>query len=380
MDPATMMIFCMVVSAFIVGGWKSGKDAVREEARMAREDIRNAIKARRDDLQRKIDDGGKSFRDSPFWWGAHAARSGWRAYRARRGPVAVGGKAPGPLGRIRRAAWEGAKAGAGERWNRRAAERNRPRPSGPGWSRRPRSGARPQGRKPRERRRPGTPQPGWKWRLDREPPPGPAPETPALGSSPRPPEPAPLAPASPGPVPVSGPSPAALPSPPARAITRWGELIPGTDHLWPGPREGQLGDNDVTTPNFHGGSSGDLAGPAAIFRSGRAGSLPALAAASGEAHNHGLWLASMAELQRWQEAHDRLMTQMLEQLQAADGGTDQVNGVIAYAEHVRTVLQLIKDAVAAVDPKEQHVINAVPGGDPRRINGMAYYTKAVEQS
>ena len=110
--------------------------------------------------------------------------------------------------------------------------------------------------------------------------------------------------------------------------------------------------------------------------------LPAVqgAGGSGDARNHGLWLISSAELDRWLSAQGRILTEMLDGLHSQDGTASQVNAVIDYAVAVATFIKKVRDGVAAVDLIEQHIISAIPDGDPNKINGTPYYTLAVQQS
>lgn len=110
-----------------------------------------------------------------------------------------------------------------------------------------------------------------------------------------------------------------------------------------------------------------------------AGGVPAVAGAggSGESRTHGLWLTAAAELDRWLCAQGRVLTLMLEGLHSADGNRQQVNGVVDYTRAVAGFVKDVRDGVAKVDPKEKHIIAAIPGGNPDNINAMSYYTGAV---
>ena len=98
----------------------------------------------------------------------------------------------------------------------------------------------------------------------------------------------------------------------------------------------------------------------------------------GESRTHGMWVDSSTGMTEWMAAQERLLADILNSLHSADGGRDQVNGTIDYAQAVRAWLARVRKEIPIVDRPEQQIIAAIPGGDLTNINAMSYYTGAVQ--
>lgn len=349
-DPVTLWIFCWAAAWFLIGAAREGGHAVAGETRLVREQIRRSVTDKRTEIRERIDRAGRSSPAADPLWGVWAARAAGRGvrnwWRGRNGPAAIGGKPRGPLRRIGRAMWEGGKASAAQTWRQHKVKRSMPRQRPPRQQRPPR---RP-GRAPRPAPAPPAPGP-WAWTLAPDAPAASGTGSPGDGTAARVPAlDAPAPQASLAAAPPAAPQPEPVPvhatgRAPAQPLPTGGQLVAGQLT----PRTGGI------TP-----------------------AIPPGAAGLGEARTHGMWLQSAHEFAAWLDAQGRLLAGILDNLHAVDGARDQVTGTIDYAQATREFITKLRAGIAKVDPPEQRIMAAIPGGDPANINAMTYYTEAVQ--
>lgn len=93
----------------------------------------------------------------------------------------------------------------------------------------------------------------------------------------------------------------------------------------------------------------------------------------GDSSTHGLWLsASAVQAARSGQAQEH-MNAMASRLHSAQGGRSQVRDVIGWTKDAEGLITMLGGMVNAIDPGEQQFIAAIPGGDIDEMCEPAYY-------
>jgi hypothetical protein len=317
-DPATALIFSIIVARVIIAAWEASGDHAAWEARTAREAVAREMRRRHRRLVNAMDTGRASGPWSGWWWGYQGvvtARYGARL--ARWGGVMAA--------RTVRAGWRGGRLA----WHLTRQQR-RPR-----WA----------GRVPVGVCR-GC---GWVVAVS------------ALDPATR------TCPACRAGQPRTAPA-VAQPSPPSRPAE-------------PGPEpEPEIVDAEIVedpspvpaaaaAPAIGGG---DTELPALETGGTQMDSTPA----GGEAHTHGAWNQSSSAIQDILAALASGLDNMLGSLTAQNAGRDQVTGVTAWADQVTSCITHGQAHIADTNARQDPVVDAVSvAGGPEQTADMNYYAE-----